>query len=146
MNTGLHFGGRIVGRTCAWSRSGATVGIMSPHWLFGTIPETTVARIRRGLLELKPAEIRVLGQLTQGLSALEMGEALDLTERTVNTHVHRILAACGCQKFLLIRVCCYELSKDAELFSSLEAKLQLYPANSWTRRPKAAGPRKVRAR
>ena len=63
--------------------SGATVGIMSPHKLFGTIPETTVARIRRGLLELKPAEIRVLGQLTQGLSALEMGEALGLAKKTV---------------------------------------------------------------
>lgn len=119
---------------------------MPENWLLGTIPDVFVQQIRSGLLELKPAEIRVLGPMTQGATALDISLALGITVRTVNTHAHRILAQCGCQKYMLLRVLCYELIDDHELFRALEEKVRSYPANSWKRRPKSAGPRETPSR
>jgi DNA-binding NarL/FixJ family response regulator len=52
----------------------------------------------RGLTEMTPAERRVLGLLTQGMSNRAIASALVLSPRTVESHVSSMLEKSGCSQ------------------------------------------------
>ena len=51
-----------------------------------------------GLLGITPAERRVLGLLTQGMSNRDIASALVLSPRTVESHVSSMLEKSGCRQ------------------------------------------------
>ena len=53
---------------------------------------------KRNLMEMTPAERRVLGLLTQGMSNRAIASALVLSPRTVESHVSSMLEKSGCRQ------------------------------------------------
>jgi len=51
-----------------------------------------------GLMGMSPAERRVLGLLTQGMSNRAIASALVLSPRTVESHVSSMLEKSGCRQ------------------------------------------------
>ena len=46
--------------------------------------------------DLSPREVQILGQVAQGLSNREIGEAMVISQHTVANHVRSILRKTGC--------------------------------------------------
>jgi DNA-binding CsgD family transcriptional regulator len=90
------------------------------------MPKALVAKVRSGLLDLTPGEIRVLGGILSGQSAVDIGGHLNITFRTVELHAVRLLRKCECKRGELIRICLHELADDADLFALLAKKAALY--------------------
>ena len=60
-------------------------------------PPSGLDDANRGLMGITPAERRVLGLLTQGMSNRAIASALVLSPRTVESHVSALLAKTGCR-------------------------------------------------
>ena len=61
-------------------------------------PPSGLDDANRGLMGMTPAERRVLGLLTQGMSNRAIASALVLSPRTVESHVSSMLEKSGCRQ------------------------------------------------
>lgn len=73
----------------------------------GIGPEPTRSAVP-GLDQLTEREAEVMAQLAKGLSNVEIGEALFVSEATVKTHVGRVLAKLGLRDRVQVVVAAYE--------------------------------------
>jgi DNA-binding NarL/FixJ family response regulator len=89
------------------------------------------------MLTLLPGEARVLAEFLQGVTRQEVATVLKMAPRTVDTHMTRVLAKCGCTSIQLLRICCHDLADDGEVFDALGLKAAMYPARIGN--PKIAG-------
>jgi DNA-binding CsgD family transcriptional regulator len=101
---------------------------MAPHPFIEPLPSPLVATAREGLLTLLPGEARVFREMLNGRSMKDIAKLLDITPRTVDTQMGRVTAKCGCSRFELIRICCFDLVADDELFDILRFTAARYPA------------------
>jgi DNA-binding NarL/FixJ family response regulator len=62
------------------------------------LPPPGLEDANKGLKGMTPAERRVLGLLTQGLSNRAIAAALVLSPRTVESHVSSMLEKSGCRQ------------------------------------------------
>ena len=86
--------------------------------LLGPIPPSLLPRVKVGLLQLTPTEIRVLQWMTAGHPDPAIGEQLGITRGTVEVHTLHIMKKTGCSRYQLIRAAC-ELKDDAEVLGYL---------------------------
>ena len=101
---------------------------MAWHPFIEPVRPELVARVRDGLLTLLPGEARVLREMLNGLSVKEIAIELDIAPRTVDTMFARVTAKSCCSRFELIRICCFDLVGDEELFAYLQEAAVRYPA------------------
>jgi DNA-binding CsgD family transcriptional regulator len=70
--------------------------------LLDPVDPDALQRAVAGVLQLTPAELRVLRQVVAGKSNAQIASDLALSRRTAEIHVFRILKACGCSRPVLI--------------------------------------------
>jgi DNA-binding CsgD family transcriptional regulator len=97
-----------------------------PHPFLRPMPEPMVRRVRERILEIRPGEARVLAEVLQGQTSIEMGAAMGISPRTVEVHIQRILTLLGCSRIQLVRILSHELAGDTELMQGLEELADWY--------------------
>jgi DNA-binding NarL/FixJ family response regulator len=88
-----------------------------------------VARVRAGLLQLSPRDTITLIEMLNGLGNNEIEAKLTLTWNTVKASTAHIFDACKATRNEIIRVCCFDLIDDVEVWQVLRKKVKAYRSN-----------------
>jgi DNA-binding CsgD family transcriptional regulator len=102
--------------------------------LLAKVPADLIARIRAGLMTLRPSEVAVLREAMKGGTDEQIADALGFALRTAQQHMRNIRKKTDCTRFELMRGV-FELRDDAEL----EAYLRAPVIRKSTGRPKGGG-------